>query len=540
MALTLTSRFRQAWNAFRAEPSRAVTPTYEAPVIADELIDPQDATQVPPANPQHDRMLWIGRNNADVRVTHDIAMQVDAVWACIDVIASALSSSDWNVYGGMRGDDRKIALPHDTLQYMLNTRANPDMTAQAAKRAMMIAAVGYGNGYAEIERDGAGRIHRLWPIAPNRVEVRRDVEGGYLVYRITQGWSGGFIDLHEGDVFHIRGAGLTGLAGDDVVARAVQSIAMAVALDQFASAYFANGTQMGGLIEYEGKLGDPEYKRLQEQWNEKHRGAKQAFKVGILEGGMKFKALETEADKAQLVEAKHLSVEQICRWFRVPPHKVAHLLRSTNNNIEHQGLEFSRDTLRPWRREIEEEADYKLISNRGPRKFIEIDVDWAEQGDYKSRAEAYQVLRNIGVFSGNDVLRKLGENTIGKEGDIRIVQGAMVPLGDVGAAYTKPAPAAGGNDDPQEDIAQDWLTTVYQRVQNRHHARLTDLLRAGREDAAELARQDALEAAAKDIAPLARWLDDRADAAVAWVEQVIDGITTPEAAAEAFIRKVTA
>ncbi|MFN6993731.1 MAG: phage portal protein, partial [Aquincola tertiaricarbonis] len=372
--------------------------------------------------------------NAGVHVTHETAFMVSAVWACIDAIASALASSDWNVYAGVRGSEKnKEALPEDALHRILNSRANGDMTAQSAKRALAIAAVGFGNGYAEIQWDLAGRCVGLWPISPDRVTPMRDDRG--MFYRVSQDSAGASIDLDPVDMFHIRGAGLTGLVGDDPIGRAIQSIAMSVALDQFGAAYFGNGAQLGGLIKLKGNIDDAELERLSKQFNSKHGGSGNAFRVGILEGDMDFQQLTTDAEDAQLVDARNQQVEEICRWFRVPPHKVAHLLRATNNNIEHQGLEFSRDTLRPWVKEIEQEADFKLISPRGPRKFVEIDLDWASEGDFKSRIEGFAAGIASGIYSVNVVLRKLGENTIGPAGDIRMVQGAMIPLDRVGDAY---------------------------------------------------------------------------------------------------------
>ena len=416
------------------------------------------AIRAKPADPQRgSNFSLVGANNAGVPVSHEKAFEVAVVWACIDAIASALSASDWNVYQGLRGDDKTTALPKDGLNYILNTRFNPEMTAQAGKRAMIIAAVGYGNGYAEIERDLAGRIIALWPIAPERVEPRRDLATGRLFFDVTNEYMAGSVEIQPEDMLHIRGAGLTGVVGDSVLGRSVQTMAQAIAVDQFASAYFGNNAQLGTVFMYKsGKIDDTSYQRLKEQMEKRHRGASKAFKSAFLDGGdWDVKNVGSDADKAQLIEAKHAVIEDVCRYFHVPPHKVQHLLRATNNNIEHQGLEFTRDTLRPWVKEIQQEADYKLVPVRGVPKFVEIDLDWAEQGDYKSRAEAFSIYRNSGVFSANDILRKLGENTIGPDGDIRIVQGANVRLEDVGMAYTDNADPTPGDDTPRATEEED-------------------------------------------------------------------------------------
>lgn len=478
--MDLKTRLSKAWNALRVKPA-----------------DPNEDSSV--------RLFGGTATYSGVRVDHEIAMRVSAVWACIDVIASALASSDWNVYGGQRGADTKEALPDDGVQRLLNSRFNAEMTAQAGKRALMIAAVGYGNGYAEIERDGAGRPMALWPIEPDRVQPMRERGTGQLFYRCTQDTEAGTVDLMPEEVFHIRGASLIGIAGDDMLNRAVQSIAQAVAMDQFSAGFFGNNAQLGTVFMYKGgKLDDAHYDRLRQQMEEKHKGARKAFRSAILDGGdWDVKTIGSDIAQSQLIAAKQLSVEEICRWFRVPPHKVAHLLRATNNNIEHQGLEFSRDTLRPWRMEIEQEADYKLFSRRSQR-FVEIDLDWAEQGDYKSRADAYSVLRNIGVFSANDILRKLGENTIGPDGDIRVVQGANVKLEDVGAAYAQPAQSAPSEpeNEPEPEMAEAWLRSTFARIEARVKNRKEQNKSQDGQRKAELDGFSYIDEATRDLMPV--------------------------------------
>lgn len=502
------------------------------------------ALEVRPANPRRgDRLQHIGRNNAGVHVNHITAFQVATVWACMDVIAASLASSDWNLYAGGRGDENKEALTGDAVQYMLNERWNPEMTAQSGKRAVLLCAIGFGTGYAEIEWDRAGRPVALWPILSARVEPRRDLdEVGNLFYRVQQDGLGGSVDMSPRDMLVIKGATLDGLAGEDPVARAVQSIAMAIALDQFGAAFFANGTQVGGILNSANKLDDPAYERLAKQWNQKHAGARNANKTAILDGGVvTYTPFSVDAQKSQVVESKYQQVEEICRAFRVPPHKVGHLLRATNNNIEHQGLEFVRDTLRPWKIEIEQETSYKLIPWR-VRKFVEIDLDWASEGDYGSRMTAYSVARAMGVFSVNDVLRKLGENTIGPEGDKRTMNGASVLLEDVGknmlpaASTAAPAVDTGGNaNDPTtpDEAATAWLTSIYARGLRRMENR-----QAGRPAAeASKIRAEALAYTTTECGELLAVAGaEYGSAVLAGAEKVLDG-TDPNAAARAALTK---
>jgi HK97 family phage portal protein len=522
-----------------------------------------DALQTRPENPQRRQtgngealIEWI-RTGGDGRVPDDVcgsgatpvspetALGVATCWACIDAIAAPIASSDWNAYAGARGASNQTALPEDALQYILNTRPNPEMTAQSAKRAMMIAAAGWGNGYAEIVRDLAGRVIQLWPLSPDRCEQRRDTETGELFLRVQNDGAGSYVDLPMRDVFQIRGPGISGVLGDNQLHRAVKTLALAVALDQFSQAYFSNGTQMGVVLEVPGlgRMDDSSYDRMKESWNSRHRGPSNAFRLGFAEGGVKIHQLQVEAQKAQMTEARYQMVEEICRWWKVPPHKVGHLLRATNNNIEHQGLEFSRDTLRPWKVEIQQECDFKLIPPR-VKKFVDIDLDWAAEGDFGSRAVAIQTLRACGVYSVNDALRKLGENTISaaEGGDARTMNGASVRLEDVGknmlpATPSTPAePAANdavaAEEDSVDAVASAWIRSVFARAKARH-----DEFMAGkggeRKDAAQWARKSATEYLTERCADMDSVFRGDADllaSAVAFGLEVIDGLAPAEAA----------
>lgn len=449
--------------------------------------------------------FYIGPNNAGVRVTHETAVQVAAVWACIDVIAKAISSSDWLVYE-RQGSRKRIEVDpfEDRLGYVLNTRPNPEMTAQAFRRALMIAALSWGNGYAEIVRDRAGRVGALYPIAPDRVEPFRD-ESGELLFEVKND-SGTSSVLSGRDIFHVRGPSIVGMMGDDIIAKASGSIALSIATDKFAASYFGNGTHLGGIVEVPGGMDDPTFERLKREFNQNHKGVGNAMKVAFIENGMKWHPVDGDADKSQLIGAQQNNVETICRWFGVPPHKVQHLLRSTNNNIEHQGLEFVRDALRPWARELQQEADFKLFSSRGPARYTLIDLDWAAEGDFKSRAEGLQILRNIGALNGDEVRDAIGYDSM-PDGDKYIVQGAMVELKDVGKAYDKGAtttakPAGGDGAPAQKAALSAWVGATFNRVRARYQARLADLERGGRDDAAAMASADARTYLSQQLAPV--------------------------------------
>lgn len=505
--MDLTTRARQVVASW-------IAPAPVTPAVEMKPLDFEDKAEVTRDNPDSNRFgAHVYGTFGDIRVNPDTATQVAAIWACMDVIAGALSSSNWNIYSGYRDTANKTAIPMDRKQTILNTRFNPEMTAQAGKRALMLNAVGFGNGYAEIEWDLAGRPVALWPIPTSRAEPRRDEVTGRLFVRFTQEYGAGTVDVDLDNLVHIRGPSLFGFAGDNMMSRAIRTVAVALALEQHAESYFSNNAQMGTVFVYKGgQMDDTNYRRADESLTQKHRGARKAYTAGLFTGDWDIKTFGKDMADSTYAEIKSLTVDDICRWFHVPPHKVAHLAKSTNNNIEHQGLEFSRDTLRPWVHEVQQELDWKLISARGEPQFVEIDVDWTEQGDYKSRLEAYAIGRNMGVFSANDVLRKLGENTIGADGDIRIVQGANVRLEDVGAAYDV---GAGKSEPVEEDkTLTAWLGSIYARVQRRQEQSKPRL-------GPVAARAGAEKFAIEVLADLPRSVD--ADAIARGLTEVLDG-----------------
>ncbi len=394
-----------------------------------------------------------------ITLTMDAATQLSVVWACMDAVTKGVASSPWYVYEAV-GKNRTL-LPDDPLNYQLNTRPNPEMTAISFKESLMYQSLSWGNAYAEIEFTLGGKVRALWPLLSDRVLVTRlqnaDGTPGELVYNVYQ-YSGGWITLPAWKVYHVRGPSLNGFMGENMVARSAKAIAVAVAAERYASAYFANGTALGTVLKYPKTLTDAAHKRLQEDWEQKHQGPDRAYRPFILEGGMELDNIADDPEKAQLVETRKFSIEEICRFFGVPPHKVQHLERATFNNIEYLGLEFVRDALTPWALRLEQEADFKLLPQRSPWRVTKVDMEWLTQGDAKSRAEAYKVYRETGVYSVNDILAREGRNTIGAEGDVRIVpmnmttmEGLSVQIEKLRAEIEKikapppaPAPAGGG------------------------------------------------------------------------------------------------
>lgn len=357
-----------------------------------------------------------------LQLTVDQSMSLSTVWACIDIIAKSIASCRWHIYEPVPGTNRRRLLDSDWKTWMLNTRPNDDMTAIGFREALLFQAIPFGNAYAEIVRDAGGRVTQLWPLLTDRMTPRRNPQTWALEYHYVQP-DGSIAIMPARRVFHLRGPGLWGLMGDNVIARAAKTLAVAAAQERFSASFFGQGAQPIGALEFPGKLDDKTHARLKEDWAQKYKGPDNAHKPLILEAGMRFSPISIDPQKSQLTEGKKFSVEEICRWFGVPPHKVQHLEHATFSNIEHSSIEFVRDSLRPWERRLCQEADAKLFDQtRGPWKVTEIDLRPLTQGDAVSRAQAQASWRQNGIMTANEIRAQEGLDDCGDDGDVLLVQ----------------------------------------------------------------------------------------------------------------------
>lgn len=419
---------------------------------------------------------------AGLNLTADEALSLSAVWACISIVSASISSCRWNVFQPTGPTTRRL-LDGDPLNWVLNTRPNPDVTAIGLREAMLMVAMPFGNSYAEIVRDGAGRVAQLWFMEPDRTQPRRDVETSELVYDYRQPIDGTLLTLPQRDVFHLRGPGLHGLMGDNIVARAAKSLAVAAAQERHSASFFGQGANPGGVLQSPKTMAKEQYDRLKEDWAEKKKGPENAHKPMILEDGWTWTQNTVDPQKSQLVEGKQFSVEEICRWFGVPPHKVQHLLRATFSNIEHQSIEFVRDALTPWCRRLEQEADYKLVGqkpNVPNQRCTEIDTGPLTEGDSKSRAETCGLLRQNGIITANEARRKERMNDLGPEGDVLLVQSNLTtvdrivnPPEPAPAAFPEPAPSDPGTDDATA-VAREAVMVIIAGALERYARRLAN------------------------------------------------------------------
>ena len=380
-----------------------------------------------------------GRTTSGKPVNERTAMQTTAVYACVRILAEAVASLPLHVYEYQDDGGKKLVHDHP-LYYLLHDEPHPEMTSFVFRETLMSHLLIWGNAYAQIIRDGAGRVLGLYPLLPDKMDVQRDDRGNiYYVYSRNSDENPMFkeygdIRLKAEDVLHIPGLGFDGLIGYSPIAMAKNAVGMTLACEEYGASFFANGANPGGVLEHPGVLKDPS--KVRESWNSVYRGVNNAHKIAVLEEGMKYQQIGIPPEEAQFLETRKFQINEIARLYRIPPHMVGDLDKSSFSNIEQQSLEFVKYTLDPWVIRWEQSLQRSLLLPREKGKyFIKLNVDGLLRGDYQSRMNGYAVGRQNGWFSANDIREMENMNPIPDEqgGNLYLINGAMTKLEDAGA-----------------------------------------------------------------------------------------------------------
>ena len=370
------------------------------------------------------------------------AMQMTAVYACVRILSEAVASLPLHMYRYNDTGSKEKALPHP-LYGILHDEPNPEMSAFSFRETLMAHLLLWGNGFAQIIRNGRGEVVSLYPLMPDRMTVDRDSRGR-LFYEYTRSdgdarTPGGksTVTLAPSDVLHIPGLGFDGLVGYSPIAMAKQSIGMGLACDVYGASFYQNGAQPGGVLEHPGVVKDP--KRVRESWNAIYQGSANAHRVAVLEEGMAYKPISISPEQAQFLETRKFQIDEIARIFRVPPHMVGDLEKSSFSNIEQQSLEFVKYTLAPWITRWEQAIYRALLSqSEKERFFVRFNVEGLLRGDYQSRMTGYSIARQNGWMSANDIreLENLDRIPAEDGGDLFLINGNMTRLADAGIFAT--------------------------------------------------------------------------------------------------------
>lgn len=391
--------------------------------------------------------FFMGGSLAGKRVNERTSMQMTAVYSCVRILSEAVASLPLHVYRYTESGSKEKATDHP-LYFLLHDEPNPEMTSFLFRETLMTHILLWGNAYCQIIRNGKGEVIALYPLMPDRMEVDRDRDGKlYYQYTTVQEdpktMKGTIVKLLPTDVLHIPGLGFDGLVGYSPIAMAKNAIGLAIAAEEYGSKFYANGAAPSGVLEHPGVIKDPS--RVRESWVNTFGGSANSNKVAVLEEGMKYTPISINPSDAQFLETRKFQINEIARIFRIPPHMVGDLEKSSFSNIEQQSLEFVKYTLDPWVVRWEQGIKRALLSvDEKKEYFIKFNVDGLLRGDYQSRMNGYAVGRQNGWMSANDIreLENLDRIPEDAGGDLYLVNGNMLPLSEAGAFYDE----EGGSD----------------------------------------------------------------------------------------------
>ncbi|WP_322354500.1 phage portal protein [Dehalococcoides sp.] len=383
--------------------------------------------------------FFFGTASSGKPVNENTAMQMTAVYSCVRILSETVAGLPLHVYRYNDSGSKEKNLKHP-LYKLLHDEPNPEMTSFAFRETLMSHLLLWGNAYAQIIRNARGEVISLYPLMPNKMTVDRDKNGRlFYLYQRSTGDAPSLgkdnsVYLDPSDVLHIPGLGFDGLVGYSPIAMAKNAVGLAIATEEYGAKFFANGAAPGGVLEHPGTIKDPQ--KVKDSWNAAYQGSSNAHRVAVLEEGMKYQTIGISPEQAQFLETRKFQINEIARIFRVPPHMLADLEKSSFSNIEQQSLEFVKYTLDPWVVRWEQTMCRALLSpSEKPDVFIKFNVDGLLRGDYQSRMNGYATARQNGWMSANDIRELENLDRISPElgGDLYLINGAMTKLQDAGA-----------------------------------------------------------------------------------------------------------
>lgn len=398
--------------------------------------------------PGSGRVWWMARNNSGVFVDEQTALTYTAVWRAINLISFTTAMLSFGVF--QRQGKTRTRHPEDPIHWQLNYQSSPDMAAFWTRATMQSHVLGWGNGYAEIERTRGGSPVGEHLITPDRVVPDFD-RNGRLIYDVRNPRQPNTV-FEANDILHFKGLGFDGLVGYSPIKLFRNNLGASMAAEKFTAGYFGNGARPGGVLQSDKEVSPETARRIRESWNELHQGPDAAGRIAVLEDGLKWESTGLDPQVSQLIETRKFGLDDVARIFDVPPHKLSNLDRATFSNIEHQGIEWVTDCLLRWCKMQETECDIKLLGRERVLQgfYTRINLDGLLRGDSTTRASVYDRLAKLGVYSINDI-RELEDLDPVEGGDLRFVQANLCPLSKAEALLPMSNKPSGGTDNGGAD-----------------------------------------------------------------------------------------
>lgn len=368
---------------------------------------------------------WMGMSSSGKVVSADKAIHLSAVWACVRLLSESISTLPLKIYERQADGSRKPATTHPAYQ-VLCRRPNMEMTPSRFMLMVVASICLRGNAFVEKKMIG-NRMVSLVPLLPQNMVVKR-LDSGNLEYTYTEIQAQRVIPARN--IMHIRGFGLDGVCGMMPMMVGRDVIGSAMAVEESAAKIFENGLQSSGFLSAEQALDAEQRERLR-GYMQAFTGSRNAGRIMVLEGGLKYQNVTMNPEAAQMLESRAFSIEEICRWFRVPPFMVGHADKQSSwaSSVEGMNLQFLTNTLRPLLVNIEQEISRCLLDGDDDL-FAEFSVEGLLRADSAGRAAYYTTALQNGWMSRNDV-RRLENMPPIEGGELYTVQLNLTPLEDL-------------------------------------------------------------------------------------------------------------
>jgi len=361
-------------------------------------------------------------------INQETALKFSAVFSGTDLIAKTIAALSFNVIEYQANGNQNIQYGH-SLHYLLHTEPHPHYTSYWFRHMLISLTILWGDGYAEIIR---GTNYNVIGFKLHHPRLVTTYMSGEEIYHKIDGREEPIADA---DMIHLMFWSDNGLTGKSLISMAGESIGTGTAMQKFSARFFKNGANLKTVLESDHVLKDEVYKRIKQSWREEQEGAENSFNTPILEQGLKAKSIGVSPEDAQLISSRKFQISEVARYLHIPLHKLADLEKATNNNIEHQGIEFVQETILPWSKQIELEFNRKIFRERERGKVAtRLNIDSLLRGDTAARIAYAQGMWNMGAWCANDVLRSEGMNTF-EGGDQHFVQSGFVPVEMAGKGF---------------------------------------------------------------------------------------------------------
>jgi HK97 family phage portal protein len=347
----------------------------------------------------------IGLSDSGIVVTEESSLKFSAVWAARRILSELPASLPLEFYEE-KGASR-TPVEHQAKEVLMHPNAL--MNRFTWTELMNDFMQGWGNAVSIIDNRKNGYPETLMPVDPESVKVK--IDQGKLFYLIDDRALGIKGTFYSEEVLHYKFYSRNGIWGKSPIHLAKENIGLGLATERFGAKFFRRGGNIKAVIETPGHMGDKEFKEWKDRWNRYYTGDAGDWETPVLEYGMAYKPLGIAPEDAQFLQTRQFSIQDIARWFNLPPHMLGDLSRATFSNIEHQDLQFVKYTLRPILRRQEIELEEKLLLPKEKGKIrIRYNLDGLLRGDLASVTSHIKEMVQIGVLSPDEGRALLNKN----------------------------------------------------------------------------------------------------------------------------------